>query len=178
MTELLRLLDRAIVRLARATLVVSSVTVLLVALMGTLDVVLINVINRPIPSAIELAAAGHVIIIFLALAAIQERHAHVRVDIFLGFMHRRMRGAAEGLTLAVGLGVFLILGIESLSMTVHAVEIREIASSQLRFPIYPVKIALTVGCFIAALEFARQVIWLCLGARPWDVAKDDTRRPV
>ncbi|MEC9344380.1 MAG: TRAP transporter small permease, partial [Pseudomonadota bacterium] len=145
----------------------SSYTVLLVALLGTADVILINVINQPIPSAIELAAAGHVVIIFLALAAIQNRHSHVRVDIFLGFMNPKLRVLAEGFTLLVGMTVFFVLGWESSRMTLHSVAIREIASSQIQFPIYPVKIALTLGCAIAALEFGRQLVWLFLGARPW-----------
>lgn len=167
MTRLFKFLDRAIVRLGGAALIVSAYAVLAVALLGTTDVVLINTLNQPIPSAIELAAAGHVLIIFLALGAIQYRRAHVRVDIFLGFMSPRLRVLAEGFTLLVGLIVFLVLGWEASSMMAHSISVREIASSQLQFPIYPVKIALTVGCFIAAAEFGRQLVWLFLGARPW-----------
>lgn len=171
--SLFQIVDQAIIRLAGATLVVSSVVVLLVALLGTLDVILINLRNAPIPSAIELAAAGHVLIIFLSLGAIQYRHAHVRVDIFLGSMPPFMRVLAEVLTLVAGIFAFVIMGLEGGKMMMHSVSIREIASSQLQFPIYPVKIALTLGCFIAALEFTRQLVWLMLGARPWLNSRDE-----
>lgn len=166
LTTMLRLCDRAIVWAGRVLLVVSGYTILAVALLGTADVVLGNTAGRPVPAAYELSQAGHVILIFFALAAIQQRGAHIRVDIFLGMMGRVARQLAEGLMLAIGTLVFAYIAWRSVDLVGHSLAVREFSSGQVPFPIYPIKIAMLVGSAVTALEFARQFVLLVCG-HPW-----------
>jgi TRAP-type C4-dicarboxylate transport system permease small subunit len=169
LTTTLRLCDRAIVWAGRVLLVVSGYTILAVALLGTADVVLGNTAGRPVPAAYELSQAGHVVLIFFALAAIQQRGAHIRVDIFLGMMGRVARQLAEGLMLAIGTVVFAYIAWCSVDLVEHSLAVREFSSGQLPFPIYPIKITLLVGSAVTALEFARQFVRLVSG-HPWIAA--------
>lgn len=166
LTRLFRLLDRAIVWAGRVLLVVSGYTILAVALLGTADVVLGNAAGRPIPGSYELSQAGHVVLIFFALAAIQQRGAHIRVDIFLGMMGRVARQLAEGLMLAIGTAVFAYIAWRSVNLVGHSVAVREFSSGQIPFPVYPIKIAMLMGSTVTALEFARQFVLLVSG-HPW-----------
>lgn len=168
MATLLGGVDRLIGVLAAAALWVSGVTILVVAIMGAANVVTTNVFNKPIPSTIELTEAGHVIIVFLALAAIQRARENIVVDIVTNRMSRTVRTVAELIALLCGLFLFATIAWRGTVLAAHSVSVREIAESYLTFPVYPVKIALAFGAAIAALEFGRQFIRLLFGIDRFD----------
>lgn len=163
---LLSLLDRAIVWAGRALLVISGYTILVVALLGAADVALGNLAGRPIPGSYEFSQAGHVILVFFALAAIQQRGAHIRVDIFLGMMGPVTRRLAEGLMLTIGTATFAYLTWRAVALVEHSVSVREFSSGQIPFPIYPIKIGMLVASAVTTLEFGRQLVRLVAG-HPW-----------
>lgn len=169
LTSIFLLLDRAIVWAGRALLVVSGYTILAVALLGAADVALGNVAGRPIPGSYELSEAGHVILVFFALAAIQQRGAHIRVDIFLHMMGPVTRRLAEGLMLAIGTAAFAYLTWRAVYLVEHSVGVREFSSGQIPFPVYPIKIGMFVASAVTTLEFARQLVRLVIG-HPWLIA--------
>ena len=169
LTGLFRLLDQAIVWAGRALLVVSGYTILAIALLGAADVALGNVAGRPIPGSYELSEAGHVILVFFALAAIQQRGAHIRVDIFLNMMGPVTRRLAEGLMLAIGTAAFGYMTWRAYALVDHSVSVREFSSGQIPFPVYPIKIGMQVATAVTTLEFARQLVRLVIG-HPWRFA--------
>jgi len=169
LTPLFRLIDRAIVWAGRALLVVSGYTILAIALLGAADVALGNVAGRPIPGSYELSEAGHVVLVFFALAAIQQRGAHIRVDIFLNMMGPVTRKLAEALMLAIGTAAFGYLTWRAVALVDHSVSVREFSSGQIPFPVYPIKIGMLVASAVTTLEFARQLVRLAIG-HPWQFA--------
>ncbi len=169
LTSLFRLLDRTILLAGRALLVVAGYTILAIALLGAADVALGNVAGRPIPGSYELSQAGHVILVFFALAAIQQRGAHIRIDIFLGMMGPVTRKLAEGLMLVVGTAAFGYLTWRAYALVDHSVSVREFSSGQIPFPVYPIKIGMLVASTVTTLEFARQFVRLVIG-HPWQIA--------
>lgn len=167
--RILRLIDQAILWAGRALLVVSGYTILALALLGAADVALANLAGRPIPGSYEFSQAGHVVLVFFALAAIQQRDAHIRVDIFLGMMGRTTRSLAEALMLTIGTATFAYLTWRTAALVEHSVQVREFSSGQIPFPIYPIKIGMMVATGVTALEFGRQLVRLAIG-HPWVVA--------
>ena len=160
MAILLGRADRLIGALASAALWVSGVTILAVAIMGAVNVITTNAFNQPIPSTIELTEAGHVIIVFLALAAIQRARENIVVDIVTNRMSPPVRTVAELVALFCGMFLFAMIAWRGTVLAAHSVSVREIAESYLTFPVYPMKIALAFGAAIASLEFGRQFIRL------------------
>jgi len=158
-----RFADGVIRTLSEICLWISAAVLLLLVALTTLDVVLINLVNYPIPSAIELTEAGHVLLVFLALAAIQQRRQNIVVDIFTAQMGPRMRTVGEAVALLCGLLVFAVIAWRATQLAAHSFAIREIASSFLGFPIYPVKAIMAFGSILVGCEFLRQLVRLVLG---------------
>lgn len=163
LAQVARRLDTLLCALSDACLWVAAAVLFALLLLGALDVAFINLMNAPIPSAIELTEAGHVLLIFMSLAAIQQRRQNIVVDIFTGRMGPRMRVAGELIALSCGLLVFTLIAWRAIGLAAHSVAIREIASSFLRFPIYPVKVVMAFGAVLVALQFLRQILRLVLG---------------
>ena len=163
LAQVARRLDALLCALSDACLWIAALVLFALLLLGAIDVVLINLMNAPVPSAIELTEAGHVMLIFMSLAAIQQRRQNIVVDIFTTQMGPRMRIAGELVALSCGLLVFSLIAWRAIELAAHSMAIREIASSFLRFPVYPVKVVMAFGAVLVALQFLRQIVRLVLG---------------
>lgn len=156
-------LDRAIKRLGVLALGCATIFIGLIVLIGVADIFGTSLFAMPVPSALEMSEACLVIVVFTGLAYAQQRRANVTVDI----ISARFTGIARTLSLGLALGAailfFVFVTWRSGIAAWESVAIDERSSGLTRIPLYPGKIALTLGCFVAALESIRQFVHLCLG---------------
>jgi TRAP-type C4-dicarboxylate transport system permease small subunit len=163
MTPFFRFLDAAIQWLGNASLAFAAVFIALLAVIGTADSIGTQIFNAPVPSALEISQAGLVVVVFMGLAYAQRRRAHVAVDIFTGRFEGKMKMAFTGLALIAAITFFSFVAWRSGISALASIAVDERSWGLTRFPIWPSKIALFIGCIIAGLESIRQFVHLCLG---------------
>ena len=167
-------LDAAIRGLGVVALGVAAVFIALLAAVGTADIIGTSIFASPVPSALEISQASLVIVVFMGLAYAQRRRAHIAVDIVSARFRGTVRSLSVGLTLLAALACFSFLAWRSGTAAAESVAIDERSLGLTRFPVYPAKIALCLGCIAAALESLRQLVHLCMG-RPDPEKSQDGR---
>lgn len=163
MIAFFRLLDAAIRWLGTASLAIAAVFIGLLALVGTADSLGTQLLATPVPSALEFSQAGLVVVVFMGLAYAQRRRGHVTVDIFSGHFRGWAKVVFTGLALLAAIVFFAFIAWRSGIAAMESVAIDERSLGLTRFPVWPAKIALCLGCVIATLESLRQFVHLCLG---------------
>lgn len=160
----LRFCDRAIQWLGTAALAVAAVFIGLLAIVGTADSIGTQLLATPVPSALEFSEASLVVVVFMGLAFAQRRRGHVTVDILTGRLRPGwVRTGLTALALLAAIAFFAILAWRGYIAATESIAIDERSLGLTRFPIWPGKIALCIGCVIALLESLRQFVHLCRG---------------
>ena len=163
MRSLFTLLDRAVVWLTRALVLMASVLLMMLAIVGTLDVATGNLFDRPLPAATEFASALLPITVFAAMAFAQQRGAHIEVDLFAAFFSPRVKRAARLLALFVGLLVFAGLSHGAWVLAIESIALDERAVAAIQFPVWPSKLGFAVGATVCLLEILRQIVRQIVG---------------
>lgn len=88
MTNLLAKILRFI---TQGTVSIAAAVALLVALIGTIDVMTTRVLAQAIPGAFELSEAGLVLMVFFGMAIITREESHIKVDILVNRMPKRLQ---------------------------------------------------------------------------------------
>lgn len=167
----LRIVDTGAVLLDRATALMSAVgtlTILLVMLLISADVVGRYFFGRPIAGVPELVAMSILVIVFLQIANTLARGKLTRTDAFLGFVRRRSQRLGDGLdALMHAAGFYLIFVLVS---AFHPLFMRSYGRNEMvgtvgQFiaPIWPVHLVVLVGSIMLLAVFAVRA--LCLAIR-------------
>ncbi|MBW1692465.1 MAG: TRAP transporter small permease [Deltaproteobacteria bacterium] len=114
-----------------------------------------------IPSGIEIIELSVVLIVFLPLAALQQKKGHIRVEIIHAHLPHRIRLFADFFSWLLFLLFFVIVLWKGLSMlsTSWAVKERMINSP---IPVYPVRFCLALGSFFMVIQLIfdlKSIIW-------------------
>jgi TRAP-type transport system small permease protein len=163
MVSIFRAIDTIIRWLGTVALSIAAIFIGLLAIVGTADSIGTQVFAVPVPSALEFSQAGLVVVVFMGLAFAQRRRGHVMVDILSGRARGWGRLFFVGLALIAAIAFFSFLTWRGYVAATESIAIDERSLGLTRFPVYPAKIALCFGCFVAALESIRQFVHLCLG---------------
>lgn len=166
-----RFLDAAIRSLNVMALAVAAVFIGLLALVGAADVIGTAFFAAPVPSALELSEAGLVVVVFMGLAFAQQRGAHITVDIFSAKFTGLARALSVGLALVAAVLFFGFLTWRGGIAAWESFLADERSEGLARIPLYPGKLALTLGCLIATLESLRQLVHLVLDRSDPEVAE-------
>jgi TRAP-type C4-dicarboxylate transport system permease small subunit len=152
--------DRTIIALVRAGMIISAALILVVGIAGAIDVFTTNVIGKPIPIVSEMSADALAVIIFMAIGYAQHRREHVAVDILTARLPNVIRKILELLAVFVSLAFVGIVAWQAVDLAGESLSVRESAMALISYPVFPFKIAFLVGLVIAVLEIARQLAWL------------------
>ena len=148
--------------LGTALLVVAALGVLLAMLVGTADVVGTQFFLAPVHGATEGITELMVIIVFLALPAVQRARANIRVELVHSHLGPRTQAGLDALAAAAALAFFALLFWQGLDAALFSWRMGERTMSAVRIPIYPAKFAILVG---AAVLMAQLLVDLVAGAR-------------
>lgn len=163
MMPLLRLLDSLIRWLGTACLAIAAVAIALLAVVGTADSLGTQLFALPVPSALEISQAALAVVVFMGLAYAQRRRGHVMVDILFNRFTGRVKVFFTALALLAAIAFFAFLAWRTGIAAIESYEVDERSWGLTRFPIWPSKIAVAVGCVVALLESIRQFIHLLAG---------------
>lgn len=162
------LFDRATRALVHAGYWIAVLAALLLMIIGGVDVVL-NLFSRSLPAALEMQEVLLALLVFLGLAHVQRRRENISVDIVLERLGKNTRRVLELLGLLCSAGIFAIVAWRSGALALDSLLIRESASALWQFPIYPVKVLVSIGAGLATLECLRQIGWWFKGQDARDI---------
>ena len=154
MTNLLAKILRFI---TQGTVSIAAAVALLVALIGTIDVMTTRVLAQAIPGAFELSEAGLVLMVFLGMAIVTREDSHIKVDILVNRMPKRLQLICNVLSLVLTTCFLALMTWQMWSLAWKSWKINEMATGLLFFPIYPVKMAAFLGLAAATIEALRRL---------------------
>lgn len=160
---LLRVLDTLIRRLGDICLAIAAVAIGAIAIIGTADSLGTQLFALPVPSALELSQAGLAIVVFMGLAYAQRRRGHVTVDILFNRFTGKVKVFFTALALLAAIVFFAFLAWRTGIAAFESFEVDERSWGLTRFPIWPGKIAVSLGSLVALLESIRQFMHLLAG---------------
>lgn len=154
---ILSLLDRLIVRLARLSLFLAGVAVIVLMLLGAIDRISTEFFLWPIPSAIEFQQTFEAVLIFLALAGVQHQNAHIEVDILPQLLGGRARRFSRIFGLMIISVFYTLITWQAYHLAARSIRVGEASPGRIDFPLYPFKILVFLGMLFALLEALRQL---------------------
>lgn len=80
---ILRAADQLVRMLGQIALAVATVAVIVIMLVAATDVIGSQFFGRSVPSSLEIQESFEVLVIFGALAAVQQRRAHIVIDVLV-----------------------------------------------------------------------------------------------
>jgi TRAP-type C4-dicarboxylate transport system permease small subunit len=163
--KLLLFIDKAIIRLGDAGLVIAALIMLFIALFSATDVASTFLASRPLPLARELSGELLTLLIFGGMARVTRDRRHIEVDLVIGHVGRGLQFLSRCVGLATGAVVFAVFAHRAVALASHSFQTGEFAAAIIRFPIWPIKITFAAVMCIACLEFLRQLAW-CLAQGP------------
>lgn len=148
--EAARSTERIIDSISRVMGIISIVFLLAMMLLTVSDVFLRKFFNSPIFGSVELVEIMMVITGFFGMAWCAMRGGHIKVDLIVGSMPRRLQGIIDGCIFILSFGICVILAWRSV---LESKSIREINSTtpSLEMPLFPFYYVLTVGFSVLCL---------------------------
>lgn len=152
--------DHLMVRLSNLSVGVAVFFLAVMAVLGTIDVLGLNLFGAPVQSATEGAAAMLAVSVALALSHVQRTRSHITVDIISRCFPTWLAVPVFCFSLLISLAVLFLISWGAWELAAHSYTIGERAVAAIRFPVWPVKILFALGCSFCALEMLRELVWV------------------
>ena len=148
---------KSIHRLTYFFCIVSSLTLLVMMLLTTGDVISRNIFNWPISGTFELSQYMLAVVVLLSIAYAQQERQHVRVDLLVSQMNLIRRTIIDIFFTIVALGFFVLLAWQGVSESMFAMQVGK-SSDILHIPAYPFEMLVAVGAFLICLELLLDLV--------------------
>jgi TRAP-type C4-dicarboxylate transport system permease small subunit len=155
----------------KAALAVCASAVLIMMVIGSIDIVMGNVLGFYISYKVELSGTLLATSIFLACSPVQRGNEHIRVDLFEPYMGDTTRKMTALLGNLCGL---LFVGLISYGLwdqAVKSVMIFEASADTSGFLIWPWKLACPIGTSLCVLTIGGQLIQQIFSSSPLKESK-------
>jgi TRAP-type C4-dicarboxylate transport system permease small subunit len=135
--EIVQSADRLLSFLSKIMGIASSIAVLILLIVTTLDVLLLKIFSEPIPGASELIAVFMPFVVFGFLLETQRREQHITVDIFTGkIVNPTIKKGINIFVNLVCLGIVLIITWYIVPQALRSTSMREHVSGLIPYPVY------------------------------------------
>lgn len=152
MTLVQRILDY----LSNALLALSGVALMAMMALACANMVM-GGLGRPIKGTVELIEFFGALTVAFALAATQRKKGHIALTILAGAMPKGVERTIDFLSTAASCLLFSLIGWRLVSMALDKMA-SGLLSETLRFPFYPVILAVALGVFLMALILAADAV--------------------
>lgn len=122
------------------------------------------VFNHPIQGVLEVTELMMVFIVFLAFAYVESKNGHVRVDLVVSLLPRKLQLYIEGLVTLISLGVIGIMAWQSI---LYSIELRQGGNitASLGIPVSPFLLVVAFGCLLFCFQLILKFIYFVNQAR-------------
>ena len=131
---------------------VTSLGIIVMILIGTIDIIGSNFFNAPLPTTYEATEALMVVITFGGLAFVQLKKKNIKVDLLVRHFPPKLQIVSEFTGHLIGLAFFGAFTWYAALYFWDSFEIREYAEALVPFPIYPSKFVMLLGVGLLALQ--------------------------
>jgi len=138
--------------------VISSVLLVGMMLMVVCDVTGRYLFNRPVHGTMEITEFIMVAVVFFTLAHTQAIGGHIKVELLLERMSRRVRLLLEVITYFFGMVIFALIGWQGVMSAIEAWEFWEVTDGLIPFPTLPAKLTIPIGSFVFCLRFIIDIV--------------------
>lgn len=156
----MNIFESAVKKFAYLLAGLASISLVLMMIQTTLDVLLNNWINKPIEGNLEVISVYHmVIIVFLPLALVELRHEHINSDLLVRSFSK---GWAKFTYIFGAIVTLVFIGVlfwQSLIDAIQSFEIDEVVMGSIYVPVWPAKIALPLGFFAFILVILLNIMY-------------------
>jgi TRAP-type mannitol/chloroaromatic compound transport system permease small subunit len=111
---------------------------------------------------LEITESTMVLIVFGALAFTQTQRGHIRVEIFYTNRSPRVKAFMDAVTHLVAIAFFGVLVWQGFNEAIYSLEIKEATMGTVRFPLYPARLLLVVGCALLLVQLTLDLIQDCI----------------
>lgn len=138
--------------------IIASILLVGMMLLVVCDVTGRYLFNRPVHGTMEITEFIMVAIVYLTLAHTQAIRGHIKVDLLLERMSRRMRLLLELITYLFGVVIFALIGWQGVMSAIEAWEFWEVTDGLIPFPTLPAKLTIPIGSFVFCLRFIIDIL--------------------
>lgn len=120
--------------------------------------------NHPIPGTLEITELMMVFIVFLAFAYVESKNGHVRVDLVISRLPRKVQPYIDCLDTVISLGIMAIIAWQSV---LYSLELRQSGnvSAYWGMPISPFLLVMAFGCLLFCFQLILKILRLANRAR-------------
>ena len=145
-------------KLALVLLLMGALGMIISMFLGFADVVGTKFFNWPVPGTLEITESTMVLIVFGALAFTQSQRGHIRVEIFYTNRGPRTKAFMDAVTHLVAMAFFALVTWQGFDEALYSLEIGEATMGTIRFPLFPARLLLVVGCALLLVQLALDLI--------------------
>lgn len=154
----MQLIRFCVKKLALALLLLGALGMIISMLLGFADVVGTKFFGWPVPGTLEITESTMVLIVFGALAFTQTQRGHIRVEIFYTNRSPRVKAFMDAVTHFVAIVFFALLVWQGFDEAVYSFEINEATFGAIRFPLFPARLLLVIGCALLLVQLSLDLI--------------------
>lgn len=137
---------------------VGAVAAFLMMIIGSADILAIEVFKNPIPAAFESTETLLVLVIFGGLAYAARQKKHFRVELLTMRFPAKARQFVDLCSCLLGLVFFLLLSWQSVKFFLESWAVREATPNIISFPIYPSKFVMLLGSLLMCLQLLSDIV--------------------
>ena len=138
--------------------VIAGIAVILMCFYTTGDAMGRKVFSNPLPASWELTLILLIVISFWAIAHVQARGGHMRLDFLRLRFSPRRRSILDILTTLIGLFLFIVVTWQGWVWSIEAWVTHEVMMGQWEIPLFPSRLALTIGAFTLCIQYAINLV--------------------
>lgn len=138
--------------------VASGLCVLLILLSTIVDVIGRSLFNSPIIGVMQLCRMLLLFAAFLGLGYTQLQKQHIRVEFFFRLRSKGAIAIIDGVAFLLAAGVMAVISYAAFVAAYGATMAGESEIDGIKWPLWPGRIALAVGCVMLCLQFVVDII--------------------
>ena len=143
---------------AKALNVLGSISIILMLIVTTLDVIMNKLFNSPFPGATELITSIMPISVFGFLLSTQIEERHISIDILVSRLSGKYQLFFKIFASASGLFIFALIFWLTTPLALKSIRMGEHTGGNIPIPMYPAKIVITLACGFVSVQLLRQLI--------------------
>ncbi len=141
----------------------SGIALLLMMIAGAADVIgsnldLVGLRAFPIPAVFEFMATLMVVNVFLAMSLGQARRSHIRVEVLVNRLPKRLRNVSDLIQYGLSALLFLLIAWFAWPAAVHSFSVGEYAPGLINFPVWPARFILAFGVTLMSVQCVFDVL--------------------
>lgn len=140
-------------KVLRGLTLASGIAIIIMMLYITADVTGRYLFLSPMPASFEISQMILIFVVFWALAYVQARGEHLRLEFFIRLFPPRGQAILNILALLIGIFVFAIITWQAADWGVKGLLIGEYEQGYWRFPLGPPRLVLALGAFFVTIQF-------------------------